>query len=176
MGKTHSMKDMSTRTATLRWTIGWARRSLVVATFAAFGAVGACGGSADAPTGPGTPVVPVVPAPTSPVGNYDIKTVNGNPVPVVIASDGNYKQEFTAGTVALGADTKYTVVLTTRITIPGNVQTFVDSTAGTWTQTATSIELTNAADGSKLTGTWDKGLLTFVSAEDKATYVYAQKP
>lgn len=117
----------------------------------------------------------MTPVPTTPIGSYDIQTVNGKPVPVVIAADGNYTQEFTAGTIALGADTKYTVVLTTRVTIPGNVQVFVDSTTGTWVQTGNAIQLTNGADSSKVSGTWDKGLLTFVSSDDKATYVYYQK-
>lgn len=128
--------------------------------------LGACG--SDSPAGP---VVP-----TSPIGSYTITTVNGKAPPVALFADGSYTYEITNGTLALKSDGKYSVVTTFRQTLPGSIETFVDSTGGTWVQTGATIQMTND-QGSPDSGTWDKGILTFVEVDAKTTttYVYGLK-
>ena len=127
----------------------------------------ACGG--DSSTGPRTP--------TTPVGSYAIQTVNGKSLPVAIYADTNYTYEVTSGSLALGADAKYSIVTTFRQTIPGNVSIFVDSSGGTWQQSGSTVQLTSAPpESSKDSATWSNGLLTFLEVLGKtsATYVYYQ--
>lgn len=132
-------------------------------------AAGACGSSSDSPTGPAVP--------TTPVGSYTITTVNGKALPVALFADASYTYEVTQGKLSLGSDGKYSVVTTFRQTLPGSVETFVDSTGGTWLQTGNAIAMTNSQDGSLDNATWDKGILTFVEVDGKATttYIYGLK-
>jgi hypothetical protein len=133
-------------------------------------AISACGGdSATAPI--------VVPPPSTPIGSYDIQTVNGDSIPTVIESEGTYTNEITSGTIALTAAGTWSAVRTTRVTIPGNVQTYADSDEGVWTQSGSAIQLTSSFYGVTETATWDKGLLTLVTIQDNtaATLVYYQR-
>jgi hypothetical protein len=166
------MKEVRRRSVISGWTTGLARRSRLAAISAALAVLAACG-SADSPSGPGTPTVP-----TSPIGSYTIQTVNGKALPVVIAGDGQFTWEVTAGSVVLGADGKYQFVKNYRQTVPGNVSMFVDSSAaGMWVQTGPTIQFTDAFDGSIDSATWDKGIMTFAEPGSPAptTYVYALK-
>jgi hypothetical protein len=142
----------------------------LVLAFASLATLGACG--SDSPGGPSEPAVP-----TTPVGSYTITTVNGKTLPVALFAEATYTYEVTNGTLALTNDGKYSVVTTFRQTLPGSVSTFVDSTGGTWVRTGSTINLTNGQDGSLDTGTWDKGVLTFVEVDGKVTttFVYGQK-
>jgi hypothetical protein len=137
---------------------------------AAIAGVSACGG--DSTTDPATP-----PPASTPVGSYSIATVNGKSLPVATAQSGDYKWEITAGSMALTADGKYSVVTTERQTIPNNVETFVDSTGGSWVQSGTTITLTNGDDGSIWTGTWAGLQLTFATTDGTVTttFVYSKK-
>src|SRR6185312_7894244 len=89
----------------------------------------ACGG--DSPTGPS--------GSSSPVGSYTLSTMNGKGLPFTMYSDTNYKYEVTAGSLALTGDGKFSVVTTSRQTVGTNVETFVDSSDGTWKQTGAGI-------------------------------------
>ncbi len=70
----------------------------------------------------------------------------------------------------------YISALTSRVTVPGNVSTYVDSASGTWLQAGNSITFTSE-DGSAGTGIWDKGVLTLPGATGTttSTFVYKQK-
>ncbi len=164
------MKDMNATRRMPSWTTGWSRRSLLGAISCAILAISACGG--DSVTAP-----IVVPAPTTPIGSYDIQSVNGKPIPVTIEADDTYSNEITVGTVALTAAGTWSALTTTRVTIPGNVQLYADSNAGVWTQTGNSIQLTSSFDGAVKTATWDKGLLTLLTSQDNVavTLVYYQR-
>jgi hypothetical protein len=118
-----------------------------------------------------------VPVPTTPIGSYDIQTVNGKVIPVTIDSAGTYTNAITAGTVTLAVDGSWSTVTTTRITIPTIVQIYADTDSGTWTQSGNAIQLTSSLDGAQQTATWDKGLLTIVTTQDNtaATLVYYQR-
>jgi flagellar basal body rod protein FlgG len=137
-----------------------------VAGFVGLAAAAACG--SDGTTQPSGP---------TPTGNYSIATVNGHGLPVALAQDASYMYEVTDGTLALTTDGKFSIVTKYRQTIPGNVSNFVDSTGGTWSQSGTTITLTNTADGTTDTGTWATTQLTFVETINKVTTtsVYTKK-
>jgi hypothetical protein len=130
-------------------------------------ALAACG--SDSPASPSTPATP-----TTPVGSYTMTTVNGKVLPVALFADTGYTYEVTKGTLALTNDGKYSVVTTFRQTLPGSVETFVDSTSGSWVLNGTTVQMTNAQDGTMDSGTWNKGVLTFVEVDQTltTTYVY----
>ncbi|MGH7617770.1 MAG: hypothetical protein ACREPM_11110, partial [Gemmatimonadaceae bacterium] len=117
------------------------------------------------------------PQSSSPVGSYTISTVNGKNLPVAIYSDVNYTYEVTTGSIGLTSDGKYSLVTTYRQTIPGNVEMFVDSTGGAWVLNGTTINLTDASDGSTGQITWATNQLMFAIADGKNTdtFVYTKK-
>jgi hypothetical protein len=140
---------------------------------AALAGIVACGSdSTTTPGGGGT-----TPPPTSPVGNYNMSTANGKNLPVALYSDVNYTYEVTTGTIGLTSDGKYSLVTTYRQTIPGNVETFVDSTGGTWVLSGTTVNLTDGSDGTTGAITWSANQLSFAITDGKTTntFVYAKK-
>jgi hypothetical protein len=137
-----------------------ARRSVFAFAVLAVASVAACGGGDSGTTGPAATVV----------GTYSISTINGKTLPVALfPSDPLFTFEVTVGSLALTADGKYFVSTTTKQTITGNVQTFVDTTSGTWVLTGTAVAFTNAHDGLTDNATWDKNQLTFAEASGKFT-------
>lgn len=168
------MKESRTEYATSRWTIGRAFALGRILLCASVAWIAACGSdSTTTPTGGGSNPPP----PTSPVGNYSISTVNGKNLPVAIYSEVNYTYEVTTGNIGLTNDGKYSLVTTYRQTIPGNVETFVDSTGGTWTLTGTTISLKDGQDGSTGQITWATTQLMFAITDGKVTntFVYNRK-
>ena len=151
--------------ATSRWTIARARRSLVGLAIAVAG-ITACGG--DSPTGPG--------GSSSPVGSFAISTVNAKALPFTMFSDTNYKYEVTAGALSLTGDGKFTVVTTYRQTVVANIETFVDSSSGTWKQSGSSLSFV-AADSTTNAATWSSNQLTITQKDGSVTttVVYAKK-
>lgn len=144
-----------------------------VRTLAAAGALlltttlAACGGS----DGPSTPPGPTIY--TNPVGSYDVTKVNEKALPVAIFSGDNYTYEVMSGTLTLTADGKFSVKQTYRQTIAGKVDTFVDSTGGTWALAGTAVNFVNGQDGSTDKATWvNTGTLTFSEVEGTATNTY----
>jgi len=109
----------------------------------------ACGGDS---TGPKASVV----------GNYTLRTVNGANVPAVVFQDAQEKDELTAGNINLSSNNTWTGVLTVRSTDLGSGQTinFSAPANGTFTTNGGSITLTDALDGSQLTGSVGGGTLS----------------
>jgi hypothetical protein len=152
----------------------WRRaRTVTTVTLLAFTTLfTACGGSE--PTGPNGERLY-----KTPVGSYDVSTVNDQALPVAIFADSAYTYERMSGTVVLMAGGKYSATMTTRQTIAGVVDTFVDSTGGAWTLVGSQILFTDDSDGSLDNASWSNlGKLTFSEAEGKATnmYLYVIKP
>ncbi|HEY4304818.1 MAG TPA: hypothetical protein VGM82_10145 [Gemmatimonadaceae bacterium] len=148
-------------------------RTVTAVTLLAFASIlTACSGSE--PTGPNGEKLQ-----KNPAGSYDISTVNDKALPVAIFSDTAYTFERTSGTIVLSSGGNYTAVMTSRQTIAGKVDTFVDSTGGTWALVADSVRFTDGADGTIDTAAWSNvGKLTFAEAEGKGTntYLYVLKP
>jgi hypothetical protein len=137
--------------------------------------IAACGGDSG-PTNPGGGGQ----TSSTPTGSYDISTVNAKALPFTVFSDtGGYKWEVTAGSFGLTADGKYTAKWTFRQTIGGRVDTFIDSTFGTWALSGTTVNFTNAQDANANDkAEWSNtGKLTFTEIEGTATntYVYLKK-
>jgi len=151
--------------ATSRWTIARARRSLAGLAIAV-AAITACSG--DSPTGPG--------GSSSPVGNYTLSTMNGKSLPFTWFSDTNYKYEVTAGSLALTGDGKFSVVTTYRQTVASNIETFVDSSGGTWTQSGGNLTFV-AQDSTTNSAAWANNRLTITQVDGNVTttVVYALK-
>jgi len=107
----------------------------------------ACGGDS---TGP------------SVAGNYTLRTVNGANVPAVVFQDAQEKDELTSGNINLSSSNSWTGLLTVRVTdVPsGQTLNFSAPANGTFTTSGNSITLTDAADGSQLTGTVGGGTLS----------------
>jgi hypothetical protein len=107
----------------------------------------ACGGDS---TGP------------SVAGNYTLRTVNGANVPAVVLQDAQEKDELTSGNINLSSSNSWTGLLSVRATDVPSGQTFTFSAPanGTFTTSGNSITLTDAADGSQLTGTVGGGTLS----------------
>lgn len=132
----------------------------------------ACG--SDSPTGPG--------GQKSPNGAYAIATINASPLPVAIFSDtGGFKLEVMSGTITLAASGTYSIVTNYRETLPGVLDTYTDSTGGTWVMNAgtSTIVFTNSADSTQQDqATWTSGQLTFVEpgvSPPQITFVYKLK-
>ena len=109
----------------------------------------ACGGDA---TGPNASVA----------GSYSLKTVNGANVPVVVFQDAQEKDELTAGNISLSTNNSWTGTLTVRFTDLSNGASDTETAPahGTYTTSGSSITLTDALDGSQLTGSVASGTLT----------------
>jgi hypothetical protein len=164
------MKDSNEGYAISRWTIGRASALARVTLCATLAWIAACG--SDSTTNPGGGG-----GPNSPVGNYSMSTANGKNLPVALYADGSYTYEVTNGTIGLTSDGKYSMINTYRQTIPGNVETFVDTTGGSWSVSGTTISLTDAADGSTGQITWSSNQLMFAAVDGKVTntFVYTKK-
>lgn len=136
------------------------------------GILAACSGSE--PTGPNGQKVP-----KTFVGSYDVSTVNAKALPVAIFADTAYTYERMSGTLTLTADGRYTAKMTSRQTIAGRVDLFVDSTGGQWTYTDSLVTFADDDQTSIDHATWaDPGKFTFTEPEGKAmnTYIYVKKP
>lgn len=119
------------------------------------------------------------PVPKTPIGNYVVANVNGKPLPFTLFADTGYKYEETAGTLALTSDGKYSFVTTYRQTVLSNVETFVDSTFGTWKQNGSTLTFVDALDSTSTgTAVWAPPQLTFTLSDGgtTTTVVYALKP
>ena len=109
----------------------------------------ACGGDS---TGPNASIA----------GSYTLQTVNGVNVPAVVFQDTQEKDELTGGNISLNTNKTWTGVLTARITdLTSSISTTFNAPAnGTYTSSGGTITLTDAVDGSQLTGSIGGGTLT----------------
>jgi len=132
----------------------------------------ACG-SDSGPTGPG--------GSKTPSGAYTISTINAAPLPVAIFSDtGGFKLEVMSGTITLTTTGTFSIVTSYRETLPGVLDTYTDSTGGTWAMTpgTSTVVFTNSADSTQDQATWTNGQLTFVEpgvSPPQLTFVYKLK-
>lgn len=166
------MKKPADSIAVCYTTIRRARTVTAVTLLALAAILTACGGSE--PTGPNGEKLY-----KNPAGSYDISTVNDHALPVAIFSDTAYTYERMSGTLILLTGGQYSATMTSRQTIAGKVDLFVDSTGGTWTVVGSQVQFTDGADGSMDSAAWSNiGKLTFSEAEGKATntYLYLIKP
>ncbi|HSE51855.1 MAG TPA: hypothetical protein VLB00_06680 [Gemmatimonadales bacterium] len=123
-------------------------------------ALAACSDS----TGPGTDDL---------VGSYDLITIDGASLPVIVDQIGEDKAEITMGTVTLDEDGIFGDVTEIRITEGGVVTTEVQSTQGTWTVSGSTVTFLPNDGSANYTMTWD-GQLRLTQLFQGFTLVYEQ--
>ncbi|HYM23445.1 MAG TPA: hypothetical protein VEU08_09560 [Vicinamibacterales bacterium] len=152
--------------------LGRGRGLIALCAVAASVLLAACGSDSSSTTGPGGTTQ------KTPDGSYSISTINNGPLPAAIFSDtGGFKLEVMSGTITLTTAGQYSIVTNFRETLPGVLDTYSDSTGGTWVMPAgsTTIQFTDGSDGSKDQATWTNGQLTFIEPgvpPAQITFVY----
>jgi hypothetical protein len=136
------------------------RRVALVLAMAIPLAVAGCGDS----TGPGGSVA----------GTYELRSINGDPVPVTTDESGSFREEITAGFVRLNANGSFSAGLTFRVTNGTVVTTETLEINGTYTRSGNRITLTFQDPDGPGTATaaafWDGDLLTV--EDDLGLWVY----
>jgi hypothetical protein len=153
--------------------LGRGRGLIALCAITASVLLAACGSDSSGTTGPG--------GQKTPDGSYSISTINNGGLPAAIFSDtGGFKLEVMSGTITLTTSGQYSIVTNFRETLPGVLDTYTDSTGGTWTMASgsTTVQFTDGSDGSKDQATWSNGQLTFIEpgvAPAQITFVYKLK-
>jgi hypothetical protein len=116
---------------------------------AAVTALAGCGG--DKSTGPGAIA-----------GNYRMRSVNGETLPVVLEEFGSYRAELTAASLTLDDDGRFTESSTVRETDGGQTVTTIGSCPGSYTRGGSTITFEEDASsndycGFSYTATWTTG-------------------
>ena len=124
-------------------------------------------------------------------GTYTLRTVNAENLPVVIIQVGNEKVEVTAGSIRLTGDNldagldgllavasrgelggTYSVSITLRALAAGTLTTQINTGAGRFTATGSTIEFSDSGDGEgPLTGSTSRNTLTIVG-DNGDTFVF----
>lgn len=153
--------------------LGRGRGLIALCAIAASVLLAACGSDSSGTTGPGGNTQ------KTPDGSYSISTINSGALPAAIFSDtGGFKLEVMSGTITLTTSGTYSIVTNFRETLPGVLDTYSDSTGGTWTLSGTTVQFTDGSDGSKDQATWSNGQLTFIepgAGTAQITFVYKLK-
>jgi hypothetical protein len=96
-------------------------------------------------------------------GTYTLRSINGDPVPVLISS-GPPQEEITGGFVRLNANGTFTASHTYRVTFGGSSTTVTEDIDGTYTRSGDELTLTfDDPDGSgtaTVFAVWDGDRLT----------------
>jgi hypothetical protein len=101
-------------------------------------------------------------------GTYQLKSLNGNPLPAIIIQVGNDKVEVTAGAVTLNSDNSFSFRLTIRVTEGGSVTTEEDTSVGTYAVNANSVVFTS--EGQSFNASLTGNTLTFI--DEGFTYLF----
>ena len=80
------------------------------------------------------------PGGSSATGTYNLRTVNGNNLPVVVLQVGSDRVEVTQGSITLNADNTFTDRTTFRVTESGTSTTDTEVIAGTYTRNNNAIQ------------------------------------
>ena len=134
----------------------------LVALFLALAA--ACGGESSTGPSSNTPTI---------VGTWDLKTVNGQAVPFVIAQIGLDKIEILSETYTFVPGGAFTQITSVRLTQNGAATTASESDAGTYTLNGSAVSLRWNSDGS--TGTASLSGNTLTAAEGGFSAVYQRR-
>lgn len=111
--------------------------------------------------------------PSTPIGAFTLESVDGRPMPVVLATSANYRLELREGGLTLTEAGTFTGAFVTRQTVDNFNEDYVDSTAGTWQKTATGAYVlfaTGATAGDTLV--WAGGKLTLTDRQSSPPVVY----
>lgn len=109
------------------------------------------------------------------LGSYDLITIDGASLPVIVDQVGEDKAEVTMGTVTLDEDGTFGDVTELRITEGGVVTTEVQATQGTWTISGSTVTFLPNDGSGNYTMTWD-GQLRLTQLFQGFTLVYEREP
>jgi hypothetical protein len=123
-------------------------------------ALGGCGDS----TGPGGSLA----------GTYTLRSISGDPLPVVIDEGVDFRREVTAGFVRLNGNGTFTASHTDRITSGTSITPRTEDINGTYTRFGNELTLTfNDPDGFRtveIIALWGGDLLTIAGGGDVWVY------
>jgi len=109
------------------------------------------------------------------VGTYDLITIDGASLPVIVDQIGEDKAEITMGTVTLDEDGTFGDATELRITEGGVVSTEVQSTQGTWTVSGSTVTFVPNDGSGTYSMTWN-GQLRLTQVFQGFTLVYEKEP
>jgi hypothetical protein len=109
------------------------------------------------------------------VGSYDLITIDGASLPVIVDQIGEDKAEITMGTVTLDEDGTFGDATELRITKGGVVTTEVQSTQGTWTVSGSTVSFVPNDGSGKYSMSWN-GQLRLTQVFQGFTLVYEKEP
>ena len=109
------------------------------------------------------------------VGTYDLLTIDGASLPVIVDQIGEDKAEITMGTVTLDEDGTFGDATELRITEGGVVTTEVQSTQGTWTVSGSTVTFVPNDGSGNYSMTWN-GQLRLTQIFQGFTLVYEREP
>ena len=109
------------------------------------------------------------------VGLYDLITIDGASLPVIVDQIGEDIAEITMGTVTLDEDGTFGDATEIRITEGGVVTTEVQSTQGTWTVSGSTVTFVPNDGSGNYTMTWN-GQLRLTQLFQGFTLVYTKEP
>ena len=109
------------------------------------------------------------------VGSYDLITIDGASLPVIVDQIGEDIAEITMGTVTLDEDGTFGDATEIRITEGGVVTTEVQSTQGTWTVSGSTVTFVPNDGSGNYTMTWN-GQLRLTQLFQGFTLVYEREP
>lgn len=109
------------------------------------------------------------------VGSYDLITIDGASLPVIVDQIGEDKAEITMGTVTLDEDGTFGDATEIRITEGGVVTTEVQSTQGNWTVSGSTVTFAPNDGSGNYSMTWN-GQLRLTQLFQGFTLVYEREP
>ena len=109
------------------------------------------------------------------VGSYNLFTIDGASLPVIVDQIGEDKAEITMGTVTLDENGTFGDATEIRVTEGGVVTTEVQSTQGTWTVSGSTVTFVPNDGSGNYTMTWN-GQLRLTQLFQGFTLVYEREP
>ena len=108
-------------------------------------------------------------------GSYDLITIDGASLPVIVDQIGEDKAEITMGTVTLDEDGTFGDATELRITEGGVVSTEVQSTQGSWTVSGSTVTFVPNDGTANYSMTWN-GQNRLTQIFQGFTLVYERQP
>ncbi|MDQ6633272.1 MAG: hypothetical protein M3Z10_00770 [Gemmatimonadota bacterium] len=103
-------------------------------------------------------------------GSYSLRTVNGSPLPYIVAQSGSNKYEITDDAISLNDAGTWSELWHDRTTTNGQVTTSANTDGGTYTRNGTAITLNSTTSGA-ISGSVSGGTLTLTDQGVAAVYM-----
>jgi hypothetical protein len=93
-------------------------------------------------------------------GTWTLQTINGSPLPFIVAQTGTNKVELVSDVVVISGTGSFTETSSVRTTTNGVATTQSVADAGSYTLNGTAVTLHFNSDGSTATGSWSGNTVT----------------